>query len=165
VTDETADALDILTPQPPAAGSDAVGRGEIPTTESAADKGKQDQAEESVEGKLDGFSRSASKIYYIHINRYIADLERISRLKAKQSSMDSVSSEHVKEAASFLSTSRVTSRLSRSCETIGGLVLGAGISELITLVQDHNYSAGLVLVTAVLIGGGAAMIGIFLGRD
>lgn len=114
---------------------------------------------------LPGFSVSATKLFYVQLNKYLVDLERFSRFKGKQASADVVSSQHVREAAIFLSASRITSRVSRSCETIGGLLLGGGISELITLLQDNRYSAGLVLLTAVLIMTGGAMIGIFLGRD
>jgi hypothetical protein len=102
---------------------------------------------------------------YTQLNKYLVDLERFSRLKAKQSSVDNVSSQHVREAAAYLSSSRATGKMSRYCETLGGIFLGAGISELLTLVQANKYSGRLVALTAFLIGVGAVLIGIFLGRD
>lgn len=114
---------------------------------------------------LDGFSDAAYSLYLEQINRYVIDLERFSRLKAKQGVDDAVSSRHVRDAAAFLSTSRVASRLSRYCETVGGLFLGGGISELIILVQTTKPPTVLIALTAVLIGIGAAMVGIFLGRE
>jgi hypothetical protein len=127
-------------------------------TKASTDEGQDEEA-------LPGFSRPASKLFYVQLNKYLVDLERFSRFKAKQGHDDSVSAKHIREAASFLSTSRVVSRFSRSCESIGGIVLGGGISELINLLQDKSYPARLVLLTAILIAVGAAMIGIFLGRD
>jgi hypothetical protein len=114
---------------------------------------------------LKGFSEAASRLYVDQINIYVIDLERFSRLKAKQGSDDGVSSHHVRDAAAFLSTSRVASKLSRYCETVGGILLGAGVAELIVLVQSKKVPPILIAVTAVLIGVGAAMMGIFLGRD
>lgn len=114
---------------------------------------------------IDGFSTNASRLYYTQLNKYLVDLERFSRLKAKLSSVDGVSSQHVKEAAAFLSSSRVTPRYSRYCETLGGVFLGAGLSELLSLLQADKFSAGLVMLTALLIGVGGVLIGIFLGRD
>lgn len=137
-------------------------------------QGEQEEVTASVEDvafqaadspPIEGFSASASKLYYTQLDKYIVDLERFSRLKAKQSSVDNVSSHHVKEAAAFLSSSRVTSRMSRYCETLGGIFLGAGISELLSLMQADKYSGGLVALTAFLIGMGGVLIGIFLGRD
>ena len=114
---------------------------------------------------IEGFSVAASKLYFTLVNRYFVDLERFSRLKARDGSVESVSSQHVKQAATFLSSARVISKSPRYCETAGGILLGAGISELIILIQSNKFSAGLVVITSILIGIGAVMIGIFLGRD
>lgn len=99
------------------------------------------------------------------VNRYIVDLERFSRFKVKSASVEQVSKPHVAEASDFLSSSRIPSKKLRYCETAGGILLGAGVSELITVVQAKALSVNLVVVTAVLIAVGGVMIGMFLGRE
>jgi len=153
---------DILASDKATADDKSERTGEGPPSEGVPPEPSEEEGREEV---LPGFSTPASKLFYVQLNKYLVDLERLSRFKAKQGSVDGVSSQHVREAAGFLSVSRITSRFSRTCETIGGIVLGGGISELITILQDKAYSGRLILLTAFLIAGGAAMIGIFLGRD
>lgn len=114
---------------------------------------------------IPGFSASASKQYVGLVSRYILDLDRFSRFKAKAASVEQVSKQHVTEAGDFLSSSRIPSKKVRYCETAGGVLLGLGVSELITIVQAKTLSAHLVIVTAGLIAVGGVMIGMFLGRE
>jgi hypothetical protein len=114
---------------------------------------------------IPGFSAPASKQYAALVSRYILDLDRFSRFKAKAASVEQVSKQHVTEAGDFLSSSRVPSKKVRYCETAGGILLGLGVSELITLVQAKTLSAHLFIVTAALIAVGGVMIGVFLGRE
>jgi hypothetical protein len=118
-----------------------------------------------LDDPIPGFSNAASGVYFAQVNRYIVDLERFSRFKAKADSLETVSRQHVTQAASFLSSLRAVSKKSHYCETSGGILLGAGISELITLVQSNKFSGPLVIITAVLIALGGVLIGMFLGRD
>jgi hypothetical protein len=119
--------------------------------------------------EIDGFSSNASKAFFVFFNRYLVDLERLSRLKAKQSAMETVNSAHVKEAASFLAASSASPgrarRMIRYCETFGGLMVGGGLSELCALLSTSNPSGRLIGITFGLIGGGALLVGIFLGRE
>lgn len=114
---------------------------------------------------LPRFSQPASELYYMLVNRYLVDLERLSRFKAKSGSMEVVSKQHVEQAGAFLSFSRVPSKKSRYCETAGGILLGAGVAELISIVQNNDFTARLVVITAILIAVGGVLIGIFLGRE
>lgn len=132
-------------------------------------KGQKKERFPNEDAPLPGFSESATKLYYEHFNRYLLDLERFSRFKAKQASADDVSRRHVREAAAFLSVSQTTSQLTRICKTLGGIFLGAGISQLINLVQNavqhKQTSLLLVLLTIGLFVVGTAMIAILLARD
>jgi hypothetical protein len=117
--------------------------------------------------KLPGFSANASKAFFVFHNKYLVDLERMSRFKAKQGSAEIVSAQQVRESAAFLSSLSAArpKKTSRYCETVGGILLGAGISELLILLGSTKTSGKLLTVTAVLIGLGSGLIGIFLGRD
>jgi hypothetical protein len=114
---------------------------------------------------LHKFSSAASDLLYVLVNRYLVDLERLSRWKAKSGALETVSKQHVEQAAFFLSYSRSPSKKSRYCETAGGVLLGAGIAEMIALAQSPKISPHLLVLTAVLIAVGGVLIGIFLGRD
>jgi hypothetical protein len=127
--------------------------------------GKSKAASARNSNPIEGFSPAASTLYAGLVSRYIVDLERFSRFKAKSGSLEGVSKQHVAEAGAFLSSSRVPPKKLRYCETAGGILLGAGVSELITLMQAKTLSARLVIITVLLIAVGGVMIGMFLGRE
>jgi hypothetical protein len=93
VTDETTNPPDL---QPTAVGveksaSSHDGPAEEPERKShLADQEGTDpgargpEPEDAVDKPIDGFSAVASELYYTQINKYLVDLERFSRLKAKQ---------------------------------------------------------------------------------
>jgi hypothetical protein len=119
--------------------------------------------------EIDGFSFNASRDFFVFVNRFIVDLERLSRFKARQSAMETVNSAHVKEAASFLASASASPdkprKAVRYCETFGGLMVGGGLSELCVLLATSNPPGSLIGITIGLIGVGALLIGIFLGRE
>lgn len=136
----------------------------------SASSGDVTKAGTGSEPKLDGllgFSDNASKAFFGFVDRYLLDLERFSRFKAKQSSMETVNSAHVKEAAAFLasSPSSQAKKVTRYCETFGGVMVGGGLSELFVLLSTSKPSGIVIGLTFGLIGVGALLIGVFLGRD
>jgi hypothetical protein len=137
------------------------------TKEEPPEDEEDDKEEEEEEHKLPGFSANASKAFFVFHNKYLVDLERMSRFKAKQGSAEIVSAQQVRESAAFLSSLSASrpKKTSRYCETVGGILLGAGISELLILLGSTKTSGKLLAITAILIGVGSGLIGIFLGRD
>jgi hypothetical protein len=151
------------------ASAEGVEGGADTSNEGATEETGEVAPDEGNENDIDGFSLNASKAFFVFINRYLVDLERFSRFKAKQSGMETVNSTHVKEAASFLAAASASSdksrKINRYCETFGGLMVGGGLSELCSLLATSNPPGDLISITIGLIGVGALLIGIFLGRE
>jgi F0F1-type ATP synthase assembly protein I len=149
----------------PSIASDKTAGGQA--SASSEDLTKAGAESESNSNVLLGFSENASKTFFGFVDRYLIDLERLSRFKAKQSSMETVNTAHVKEASAFLasSSSSQAKKVTRYCETFGGVMVGGGLSELFVLLSTSKPSGVVIGVTFGLIGVGALLIGIFLGRD
>jgi len=98
------------------------------------------------------------------ISRYIAELVAESIKIARRHRADTVSAAHVEQAAAYLvaDTSR---KLFRHLGTIGGILLGAAIGNLLSMVTANQYSTVSIVVTSVLCIVGAFMIALHIAKD
>lgn len=98
------------------------------------------------------------------IAAYVGDLVDESARIARRSRADDVSSSHVQQAAQNLTT-RARKRLYGHIGTLGGIVLGAGLSSVLTiLVSPPPISTVGFLVSVAFTALGAFVVAISIAR-
>jgi histone H3/H4 len=110
------------------------------------------------------FSTSAFTALQSHIATYIAELMSESMRDAKRHQLDTVSEMHVERAADFLITGSGR-KLFRHIGTIGGVLLGAAVSNLLAMAASNTVtfsSAGLTVALGIV---GAFAVAIHIARD
>lgn len=110
------------------------------------------------------FSAPAFENLKDKIARYIAEVIAESVKVAKRHRADTVSAAHVDQASDYL-VSDASRRFFRHIGTIGGILLGASISNLLTMVTANQYSATSIGVTTALAIVGAFMIALHIAKD
>lgn len=98
------------------------------------------------------------------ISSYARDLIDISLRVAVRGDADNVSAKHVERAATSLSVSTSQQRR-QHVGTLGGILLGAGLSSLVSMIHSGDVSLPIVVLTCVLIGVGGAMVAAHMGRS
>jgi hypothetical protein len=111
---------------------------------------------------LPRFSTAAYSFLKEKILEYVTELVNESLRIAKWHQSDMVA--HVERASDYLisSTGR---RLFRHVGTLGGTLLGAAISNLLTMISASQYSPVAIVLTTVLGMVGAFMIALFIDKD
>jgi len=110
------------------------------------------------------FSSAACNILKTKIEQYIKDLINESVKVSKRHQADIVSVAHVKQASDFLvsSTSR---RIYRHLGTVGGVLLGATLSNILTMTLSSQYTGGGTILSITLGIIGAFMIALQIAKD
>jgi hypothetical protein len=110
------------------------------------------------------FSPAAYSLLKKKISEYVGELINESLKVSKRRQSDMVSVAHVERASEYLiaSTGR---RLFRHIGTVGGIFLGAAISNLLTMTSANQFSTLAILVTTALGIVGAFMIALFIAKD
>lgn len=110
------------------------------------------------------FSPPAYSVLKWKIAEYISDLVIESVKVSKRHRADTVSAAHVEQASAYLvsSTSR---RIFRHLGTIGGILLGAAISNLLAMTIANQYTATSTIVSAILGIIGAFMIALHMAKE
>ena len=132
----------------------------------------QDLAQEVVapaEAQLQGvdaspFSPPAFGTLKANISEYVTELVNESIKVSKRHSADTVSSAHVERAAEYLlsSTSR---RFYRHVGTVGGILLGAALSNILAMTLAGQYTGAGTILSAALGIAGAFMIALNITKD
>ena len=110
------------------------------------------------------FSPSAFRALEDQISRYIADLIGEAVREAKRRQLDTVSETHVERAADYLVSSS-TRKIFRHVGTLGGVLLGAAVSNLLSMATTSNVTFASVALTTALGVIGAFAIALHIARD
>jgi hypothetical protein len=110
------------------------------------------------------FSPKAFTALERQINRYIVDLVDESLKTARLRRSDTVSESHVERASEYL-VSGAGRTLFRHLGTIGGVLLGASLSNLLAMASAGTYTKFGVLFTTGFGVIGAFLIAIHIARD
>lgn len=115
-------------------------------------------------GDVSPFSTSAFETLKAKISEYVAELLNESTKVSKRYRADTVSAAHVERAAEYLvsSTSR---RIYRHLGTVGGILLGATLSNILAMIVANQYT-GVGTVLSVALGIiGAFAIALHIAKD
>jgi hypothetical protein len=107
-------------------------------------------------GDTSPFSPKAFENLKGKINDYVIELIYESVKIAGRYNADIVSSAHVEQASNNL-VSSITRKIYRHIGTVGGIFLGASISNFITLTSSPQLS-----ILSVLVSGGLGIVGSFM---
>jgi len=110
------------------------------------------------------FSQAAFGTLRLKISEYVVELLNESIKVSKRHTADTVSAAHVERAAEYLvsSTSR---RFYRHLGTVGGILLGAALSNILAMTLAAKYTGeGTILSVAFGIVG-AFMIALHIAKD
>lgn len=110
------------------------------------------------------FSPAAFEMLKGKIGEYIGALVVESVKMAKRHDADVVSPTYVEDANRLL-ISRAGRRWFRHLGTVGGILLGAALSNLLAMTTAEKYSAVAVLITAGVAVTGAFMVALHIGKD
>jgi hypothetical protein len=102
------------------------------------------------------FSITAFERLQDEISEFIENLVAESGRLARRQRTDDISATHVEQAADYL-TSTPRKRFFRHIGTLGGILLGSALSNILTMTLENRYGTVGILVTMSL-----AIIGAFL---
>ena len=123
------------------------------------------RAEEYLEGvDPSPFSRPAFSVLKGRISQYVKDLVGESLKIRDLDRADSVSVKHV-ELASVHMTLQAGRKIYKHCGTVGGIFLGASLSNLLSMMSSSQYSSGSILITVFLGIAGASLITLNIAKD
>lgn len=110
------------------------------------------------------FSPPAFGLLKALISEYVTDLVNESIKVSKRHRADTVSAAHVERAAEYLvsSTSR---RFYRHLGTLGGILLGAALSNMLAMTLAGQYTGVGTIMSASLGIAGAFMIALHIAKD
>ncbi len=98
------------------------------------------------------------------IKEYIENLVNESVKISKRHLSITVSPAHVDRAAEYL-VSPTSRRFFRHLGTVGGIILGASLSNILSMVGNDKFTSLGVLVSVALIIAGASMITLHIGKE
>lgn len=110
------------------------------------------------------FSPAAFETLKDRIAEYINNLVTESIKLSKRHQADTVSSNHVDRAAQYL-VSVTARRFFRHLGTVGGILLGASLSNILSMAGANSFSSLGVVLSAVLGIAGAFMIALHMGKE
>jgi hypothetical protein len=110
------------------------------------------------------FSKNAFSVLKEKISDYIIQLVSESSKVARRYRADTISATHVDRASEYLITS-TSRKFFRHLGTLGGLLLGASLSNLLSMTTSATYTTlGIVITTGLgLIG--AFMVATHISKD
>jgi hypothetical protein len=110
------------------------------------------------------FSRAAFSSLKDKISEYIDDLVTESVKVSKRHRADTVSSAHVAHASDYLVASN-SRRVFRHLGTVGGILLGAALSNILTMTLDNKYSSLGIVVSVSLAVAGTFLVALHIAKD
>jgi histone H3/H4 len=110
------------------------------------------------------FSEQALKELEEQFSGYAVELINESVKKAKRHRAESVSSADVQQAGQYLVTS-TSHRIYRHVGALGGLLCGAALSSIVSIITTNQYGLKGVVVTFVLTFVGSFFIAIHMAKD
>ncbi len=123
------------------------------------------QAESELSGiDTSPFSHAAFSILKAKIAQYLSELIAESIKISKRHQADTVSAAHVERASDYL-VSSTTRRFFRHLGTVGGILLGASLSNILAMTVSAQYSTLGTLVSAGLGIIGAFLIALHIAKD
>ena len=110
------------------------------------------------------FSLSAFDFLKTKIGEYIAQLISESIKISKRHQADTVSANHVQRASEYLFAS-TSKRIFRHLGTVGGILLGASLSNLLSMTGTGQYTTPGILISSGLGIIGSFLIAIHIAKD
>lgn len=110
------------------------------------------------------FSSSAFELLKAKIGEYISMLVAESSKVSKRYKADSISAVNVERASEYLLTSS-SRRFFRHLGTVGGILLGASLSNFLSMATTNQYATMGILVSAGLGIVGAFLIALNIAKD
>ena len=110
------------------------------------------------------FSQYAFSILKSKISQYLSELIDESLKVSKRHQADTVSAAHVERASEYL-VSSTTRRFFRHLGTVGGILLGGSLSNILAMTVAGKYSALGNLVSIGLGIVGAFLIALHIAKD
>lgn len=98
------------------------------------------------------------------ISEYIVQLVSESIKISKRHQADTVSAAHVERAGEYLISS-TTRRLFRHVGTMGGVLLGAALSNFLSMATTDVYTPRGIFISAGLAIAGSFMVALHFGKD
>lgn len=124
-----------------------------------------DSAEKELESLATSpFSNAAFATFKDKVAKYIGDLITESVKTAKRHSADTVSSTHVEQASDHL-VSNTGRKYFRHLGTIGGILLGAGISNILAMTTSNQFTTLGVSITSALSIAGAFLVALHMAKE
>lgn len=110
------------------------------------------------------FSPSGFNTLKEKISEYIVNLISESIKVSRRHQADTVSSNHVQRATEYL-VSVTSRRFFRHLGTVGGILLGASLSNILSMAGTNQYTTLGVILSASLGITGAFLIALHIGKD
>jgi hypothetical protein len=110
------------------------------------------------------FSPPAFETLKAKISEYLRDLLTESIKVSRRYNADTVSAAHVERAAEYL-VSSMSRRLFRHVGTVGGILFGAALSNLLTMTLAGQFTSSGTLLSAALGFVGAFMVALHIAKD
>lgn len=110
------------------------------------------------------YSARAFSLLKEKIEEYVVELVSVSIRLSRRHRADTVSEVHVQQASDFLIEGRGR-RFFRHLGTIGGILLGASISILTSMIQSAKYDTGSTSASVVFGIVGAFLIALHIAKD
>lgn len=110
------------------------------------------------------FSPQAFRVLKLKIAAYVRSVITESAKISRRKRADVISAAHVEEASDYL-VSSPSHRWFRHIGTVGGILLGASLSNFLSMTTTGQYSAAGVTVSAVLAVVGAFGVALHIGRE
>lgn len=123
------------------------------------------EAERQVDNLDPGpFSPQAFRALKLKISEYVRALVVESARVSRRRRADIISASHVEQASDYLVTSS-SRRWLRHLGTVGGILLGAALSNFLSMTSNNQYSTTGVVVSAALAIMGAFGVAFHIGRE
>lgn len=98
------------------------------------------------------------------VGEYIAELISESMKVSRRHQADTISAAHVERASEYLVTS-MSRRIYRHLGTLGGILFGAALSNVLAMSLTGQYTGGATIVSVVLGIVGAFLIALHIAKD
>ena len=116
------------------------------------------------DGDRPPFSAHAYEVLRTTIVEYVSDLVTESARIARRGRADDISATHVQHAADHLS-SATRGRFYRHVGTLGGIMLGGALSNLLSMTLENRYGAAGILITTGIAVAGTALVATHIAND
>jgi len=116
------------------------------------------------DGDRPPFSAHAYEVLRTTIVEYVSDLVAESARIAGRSRADDISAAHIERAAEHLANT-TRGRFYRHVGTIGGIMFGGALSNLLSMTLENRYGAAGILITTGFAIVGTALVAAHIVND